>query len=89
MPKRHPDEMQGRDLAPLCIAGNLREAGRIESALDTGGIEYTFEITQYLAGSGFFGGPRDGVMFLVPAEQHEHCRTLIERAGLSKSLVEK
>lgn len=86
MPRLHPEDMEGRDLSPLCLAANTKEADLIEAALDAGGVEYTFEITPFQ--SGFLGWTRDGILFFVDSAKRERCAGIIERAGLKKLIVE-
>ncbi len=89
MPRRHPDDMEGVALAPLCVAGNTREAERIEVVLDREGVDYTFDIVMLAGGSGLFGSPKQGVMFLVPSEQEARLREVMVRAGHAKLLIEE
>jgi hypothetical protein len=86
-----PDELKGKELVPLCIAAKPGEAKEIEAALDRAGIDYTFEITPFSEESFFgvvFGGIKKGVMFLVEEDKYEFCLGLLERAGLSRLIVE-
>lgn len=91
MSRRLPEELQGKELEPLCLALKLSEARQIEAVLDRAGIDYTFEITPVTGGSILgilFGGIKKGVMFLVPGKQYEHCKGLLEEAGLSRLILE-
>jgi hypothetical protein len=91
MSRRLPEEFEGKGLEPLCLALRLSEAREIETVLDRAGIDYTFEISPVTGGSVLgvlFGGIKKGVMFLVPAKQHERSMRLLEEAGLSGLLVE-
>lgn len=91
MPRRLPEELEGKDLKPLCIAVKPSEAEEIEAVLDRAGTDYTFEITT-VAGTSIlrilFGNIRNGVMFLVPVERHGFLRGLFEENGLSHLLVD-
>ena len=85
MPRKLPEEFEGKELMPLCIAPNLAEANKIESILDEENIDYTFEIAR------FTGGLRievtEGVLFLFYSGQENYCKDLFKRAGLSYLLV--
>jgi len=88
--RRLPEEMEGQQLAPLCVAARTNEAREIEAELDKAGLDYTFEIAPIPSSSllgVFFGGKKKGVIFLVPAAQYEYSAGLLERAGLSHLLV--
>jgi hypothetical protein len=85
VPRRLPEEMEGKELVPLCLAIKLVDAKSIESVLDKTGIEYTFEITPINGKSILsilFGNIKKGVMFLVESKQYEYCRSALEKAGL-------
>ena len=85
MPRRLPEEMEGKELAPLCLAVKLSDAKSIESVLDKTGIDYTFEITPVHGKSILsiiFGSIKKGVMFLVESKHYEYCRSALEKAGL-------
>lgn len=91
MPRKLPEEFEGKELAPLCLASSPDEAKKIESVLDGAGIDYTFEITPILNTSVFsilFSTTKEGVMFIVPSEQYELCLKLFEEAGLSSLIIE-
>lgn len=90
MAKRLPEEFEGKELSPLCLASRLDEARNIESVLDGAGIDYTFEITPFRKQGVFsiiFGGVKEGVMFLVPSEKLESGRTVLIEAGLSDLII--
>lgn len=94
MPRRLPEEFEGKELVPLCLASKLADAKEIESVLDKAGIDYTFYTFEIRPISGksilsiLFGGIRKGVMFLVLSGQYEFCRSLLEKAGLSNLIIE-
>lgn len=82
MPRRLPEEFEGKELESLCVASKLREAEKIESVLDGEGIEYTFEIIEFSGRnllSILFGVKREGVMFKVLKEQYDVCRELLTK----------
>ena len=90
MPRRLPEELDGKELKPLCIASKLRDAEKIESVLDMQGIEYTFEIVEYSGRnllSILFGVRREGVLFKVLKEQYDLCRESLIKAKLEKNIV--
>lgn len=90
MPRRLPEEFEGKELSPLCFASKIDEAKEIESVLDKEGMDYTFEITPYTRQGVFsilFGGAKEGVMFLVPPENLDPCRDVLIRAGLSHLII--
>ena len=90
MARKLPEEFQGKELAPLCVASTPQEAQEIEKALDEAGMDYTFDITPITQEGVFsilFGSPKEGVMFLVPAENFESCITLVNEAGLSHLVI--
>ena len=91
MSRRLPEELEGIELEPLCVATKFSEAGRIEATLDAAGIDYTFEITPVQSRgllSMLFGAVKKGVMFLVPRGQHSYCADLLVKEGLSNLLVD-
>jgi hypothetical protein len=91
MPRRLPEEMQGKNLVPLCLALKIAAAKDIESVLDKAGIEYIFELTPVHGKSVLsvlFGSIKNGVMFLVKSEQYEFCKSLLENAGLHSLIIE-
>lgn len=91
MPRKMPEEFEGREIYPLCVTTRLDDAKRIESSLDKAGIDYTFEITPVTGGSIMgilFGSNKDGVMFLVLSEQLDFCRELLIKEGLSENIIE-
>lgn len=91
MARRLPEEFKGKELSPFAFATNLDEAQVIESALDGFNLDYTFEITTVTQTSVFsvlFGAVQEGVMFLVPAENDESCKTILTNAGLSRRIIE-
>jgi hypothetical protein len=83
-----PEELEGKEIVPLCLVDNSGDAKKVELILDTNDIDYTFEITGIAGGffSIMFGGFRNGVIFLVYSAQHEFCRSLLEKAKLSNLL---
>jgi len=91
MARKIPEEFEGRELAPLCLASTPNEAQEIERALDDAGMDYTFDITPLSQEGVFsilFGSPKEGVMFLVPTENFESCVKLLAGAGLSHLIIE-
>ena len=91
MSKRLPEELEGVELFPLCLATRLSDAKRIEKAFDDIDADYTFEITPLTGRSVFsilFGSMKKGVMFLVPSEQYETCTRSLKKAGLSHLIIE-
>lgn len=91
MARRLPEEFEGNELAPLCLASTPQEAEEIEKALDEAGMDYTFDITPLSQEGVFnilFGSPKEGVLFLVPTENFESCVTLLARSGLSPLIIE-
>jgi hypothetical protein len=89
--RKQPEEFEGKELAPLCLASTPHEAEEIEKALDEAGMDYTFDITPLSQEGVFsilFGSPKEGVMFLVPTENFEPCITLLKEAGLSHLVIE-
>lgn len=91
MARKIPEEFEGKELAPLCLASTPHEAQEIERALDDAGMDYTFDITPLSQEGVFsilFGSPKEGVMFLVPTETFESCIKLLAEAGLSYLIIE-
>ncbi len=91
MGRKLPEEFEGQELAPLCLASNQHEAEEIEKALDEGGMDYTFDIAPFSQESVFsilFGSTKEGVMFLVTSENFQSCVTLLNEAGLSYLIIE-
>ena len=85
-----PEELKGENLVPLCFATSLNEAKGIESILDKGGVDYTFEIAPIASESVFsvlFGSNKKGVIFLVPSIQYEHSVKLLDKSGLSGLII--
>ena len=67
MPRKLPEEFEGKEIAPLCIASKLSEANAVESLLDKEQIDYTFEIAPFLSHLGI--GIREWVLFMVLSGQ--------------------
>jgi len=91
MARKQPEEFEGKELVPFCLASTSHEAEEIETALDEAGMDYTFDITPLSQEGVFsilFGSPKEGVMFLVPTENLESCITLLSEAGLSHLVIE-
>jgi hypothetical protein len=91
MSRRLPEDLKGKDLTPLCFALKRNEAKKIESVLDKSTIDYTFEIKPTIRKSVFsiiFGSVKNSVIFLVPSEQYEFCKILLEKAELSNLIIE-
>ena len=91
MTRRLPEELEHKELIPLCLALRLSDAKKIESVFDNAGIDYTFEITPIAAKSILsilFGSTKKGVMFLVPTEKYEFCRDLLTNEGLTHFIVQ-
>jgi hypothetical protein len=91
MSRQLPEYFQGKDLIPLCLALKRKEAGKVESLLDGENIDYTFEITPAVGRSVvdiIFGSVKKGVMFLVPPDNYEFSRTLLEKAGIAYLIIE-
>jgi hypothetical protein len=89
--RKLPEEFQGKELAPLCLASTPQEAQEIEKALDKAGMDYTFDITPLSGGGVFsilFGSPKEAVLFLVPTDDFESCMKLLTEAGLSHLVVD-
>lgn len=90
MSRKLPEEFEGKELVPLCIASKLSEAKKIESVLDREGIEYTFEIVEYSGRSVLsilFGGVKEGVIFKVLKGQYDFCREFLAKEGLEKNII--
>jgi len=88
--RRLPEEFEGKELVPLCLATKLEEAKEIEGVLDGAGIDYTFEIAPVTEQSVFsilFGADKKGVLFLVVPEQLEFCADLLQKAGLERLIT--
>ncbi len=91
MARKIPEEFEGRELAPLCLASTPHEAEEIERALDEAAIDYTFDITPLSQEGVFnilFGSPKEGIMFLVATENFGSCVKLLAEAGLSHLIIE-
>jgi hypothetical protein len=89
--RRLPEEFEGHELVPLCLATKLEEAKEIEGILDRVGIDYTFEIAPVTEQSVFgilFGANKKGVLFLVLTGQLEYCANLLQEAGLERLIAE-
>jgi hypothetical protein len=92
MPRRLPQEFEGKELVPIFLATKLNEAQEIEEALDKAEIEYTFEITRITGQSLFgvlFGAHKKGILFLIPPEKHECCLNMIQGTGLERLIVKR
>jgi hypothetical protein len=90
MAKRLPEELEGEDILPLCLASKLSDAKKIESVLNKAHIDYTFELTPITHGitNIVVGGMPNNVMFFVLSEKYPLCTNLLENAGLSSLLIE-
>ncbi len=81
MPRKLPEQFEGKEVAPLCIVARPAEAKKVESLLDKEDIDYTFEIAPFTGRTGI--GIRDGVLFMVYSGQLSFCSDLLRKAGLS------
>lgn len=82
MPRKLPEDFQGKEISPLCIVAKPTEAEKVESLLDKEGIDYTFSIAPFTGSTGL-GGIRVGVLFMVYSGQLNYCCDLLKKAGLS------
>jgi hypothetical protein len=92
MGRRLPEDFEGRALAGLAVAARTGDANKIEHVLNTEGIEYTFELTELVQPSVFgilFGAVKEGIIFLVPTENYDFCKTILTDAGLSHLLADE
>ena len=90
--RRLPEDFEGKALTGLAVAARTGDADKIEQALNTAGIEYTFELTELVQQSVLgilFGAVKEGIIFLVPTEHHDFSKTLLIDAGLSHLLVDE
>ena len=85
MARKLPEEFEGKDISPLCIAATLAEANKIENILNKEEVDYTFEISSFTSGFGI--GITEGVLFLVYSGQLTYCRESIRKSGLSHLLI--
>jgi hypothetical protein len=85
---RMEDFEDGTELFRVYMASSLREARKVEEALETAGFEYVVEVEAFSTRgilAGFFA--RRGAGFYVPKEDLHRCAELLGRAGLVKGLV--
>lgn len=90
MPLVHPDEFGDVAIARVYIAGNLREAQRVERVLSDGGLDYFVEIEKFRKHLlGVIPREYDGVAFYVAAERADASRERLLAAGLRTGLVDE
>jgi hypothetical protein len=85
---RMEDFEEGTELFRVYLASTLREAGKVEEALDAAGFDYVVEVETFSTRSilaGFFA--RRGAGFYVEKEDLHRCADVLGRAGLVKGLV--
>lgn len=79
---RQPPEFFGEeDLDLIYIAKKLKDAVRLESALDAAGLDYAVETDRYQGGV-VFRSERVGAFFYLRPAQVEAARTILRNLGL-------
>jgi hypothetical protein len=91
MGRRDEDEMAGRDLRLVAIAGSVREAEAAERVLTLADVDYVVRLESYWPGglmAIFATAARTGAYFYVLAGQHRYCCGLLREAGLRRLVTD-
>jgi hypothetical protein len=84
-----PETFDGKDVAMIYIAGQLREGKRVEQVLSDNAIDYAVDIEPFQSRVfGILPVEYEGVGFYVLSSQADVCRRLLREARLLQGLVE-
>lgn len=78
--RREREYFGDKELALVYTARRLKEALRVETVLDAGGLDYAVVPTEYTSGTLFFSH-RVGAFFYVEPEFEEQARALLVEGG--------
>jgi hypothetical protein len=79
------DDLDGRSLARIYIAGQLTEARQVEDVLTTVGVSYVVTVEPVLRT--LLGSSRNAAVFSVVADQAGYCVEQLAEAGLAIGIV--
>ena len=77
-----------RDVELIFIAGNNREARKVEALLTDHAVDYLTTLEPFLHRGLFGTSTLTGIGFLVLSGQAPFCRDLLEKSGLRTGLVD-
>ncbi len=72
---------------PIFIAGNVKEAQRVERALDDAGLDYSIQAEKYETAFSFIFGSYDGVAFHVLESESDRAVQALLDAGVKIRVV--
>jgi hypothetical protein len=78
-----------RNIERVFIAGNLKEALKIERLLTEQGIDYAVKIEKFMQTRIFFTSEYSGATFYVLSTQAAFCRKLLAGQGFSYGIIEE
>jgi hypothetical protein len=80
---------EGTEIVRVYLAGGLDEARAVEAALAAVHTEYAVEVETLPSGGLLSGLARRGAGFWVRADEVDACCAALERAGLTRGLVDR
>ncbi len=83
--RRRAGELDG-PLHLVYIAGTVADAEKAERTLTEQGVDYVLSLESFASTSVMRMGEHKGLFMYVPAEQHESCRGMLERIGLTDTV---
>ena len=86
MSRRDRDDFGHTTLALVFIAGNVREAKRAEAVLTSAGVDYCFQIADFV--QGVLAPPRESLGVYVVDGQATFARQALTRAKLGSGIIE-
>jgi hypothetical protein len=89
MPLIDHDSWPEESAVAIYIAGNLKEAQRVESALEGAGLDYSIQAEKYETAFSFIFGSYDGVAFHVLETDADRAVEALRKAGVKIRLVKE
>lgn len=80
--RQEPEYFGEREMQLAFIAKKLKEAMRVEEALDAAGLDYAVETDKYQGGV-VFRTERVGAFFYVPPEEGDRAREVLRAGGFA------
>lgn len=82
------EEFSDKNISRIFIAGNIREAERVEGLLTENKISYTLQIEEFINTGLFSSTVKEGVVFYVISGQRDFCKQLLLANGLKTGLID-
>lgn len=87
MPLIDHDSWPSESGTPVYIAGNVKEAQRVEAALDDAGLDYSIQAEKCQTAFSFIFGSYDGVAFHVQEPDIDRAVEALGNAGVTIKVV--